>query len=137
MSGDPMHRLLCEAPEPKRQLRKHDHRLVQLVQKMRAPSIPTRLGVTGPWWRPGFGERPRSVTTTADGDASLIELRAGVARLEWRNQRLTAVQRKLFASCGPSIRTSRACGDSNSSSVPDRAPVAIGFPATKIAPTSE
>ncbi len=82
--------------EPKRHLRIYDHRLVQLVQDAGDPTIAVRLGVprsTAAGW---IRRAPRSVTATADGDASLAELRRRVARLEKRNQRLTAVLRVLF-----------------------------------------
>lgn len=82
--------------EPKRHLRIYDHRLIQLVQETRDPTIATRLGVprsTAAGW---LRRAPRSITVAADGDASLAELRRSLARLENRNQRLTAVLRVLF-----------------------------------------
>jgi len=83
--------------ESKRHLRIYDHRLVQLVQETRDPSIATRLGVPRSTVAGWLRRAPRSVTTSAEGDASLTELRARVARLRKRNQRLTAVLRILFA----------------------------------------
>ncbi len=82
--------------ESKRHQQIYDHRLVQLVQETRDPTIATRLGVprsTAAGW---LRRAPRSITVAADGDASLAELRCSVARLEKRNQRLTAVMRVLF-----------------------------------------
>src|SRR5262245_17473041 len=83
--------------EPKRLLRIYDHRLMQLVQESRDPTIATRLGVprstVAGWLRRGR----RSVTTADLGDAELSELRARVARLEGPNRRLLAVLRVLFA----------------------------------------
>ncbi len=83
--------------EPKRHLRIYDHRLVQLVQETGDPTITTRLGVPRSTVAGWLRRAPRLVTTAAEGDASLAELRRSVARLQKRNQRLTAVLRVLFA----------------------------------------
>ena len=83
--------------EPKRQLRIYDHRLVQLVQETGDPTIAVRLGVprstAAGWTR----RARRTITSAVEADAPLAELRRRVARLEKRNQRLTAVLRVLFA----------------------------------------
>jgi hypothetical protein len=83
--------------EPKRHLRIYDHRLVHLVQETRDPTIATRLGVPRSTVAGWLRRAPRSVTTTAEGEASLTELRVRIARLEKRCRRLVAVLRILFA----------------------------------------
>lgn len=83
--------------EPKRQLRIYDHRLVQVVQATGDPTIATRLGVPRSTVADWLHRAPRSVTTTADGDASLADLRRRDARVQKRNQRLTADLRVLYA----------------------------------------
>jgi len=82
--------------EPRRRLRIYDHRLVQLVQETRDPSIATRLGVPRSTVAGWLCRAPRTVTAVADDDASLDELRRRVARLEKRNTRLAAVLRVSF-----------------------------------------
>jgi hypothetical protein len=77
--------------EPKRHLRIYDHRLVQLVQETRDPSIATRLGVPRSTVAGWLRRAPRPVTTSADEDASLAEMWRRVARLEQRNRRLSSV----------------------------------------------
>lgn len=79
--------------DPKRRFRIYDHRLVQLVQATGDPTIATRLGVPRSTVAGWLQRAPRLVTTAAEGDASLAELRRRVARLERRNQRLTALLR--------------------------------------------
>ena len=80
----------------KRHLRIYDHRLVELVQQTRDPSIATRLGVPRSTVAGSLRRSLRSVTTCAEEDATLTELRARVAQLKRRNQRLAAVLRILF-----------------------------------------
>lgn len=83
-------------PAPRRQ-RSYDHRLVQLVQETRDPTIATRLGVprsTAAGW---VRRAPRPVTSARGLDASETELRSRVARLEQRLCRQTAVLRVFVA----------------------------------------
>jgi len=82
--------------EPNRHLKIYDHRLVQLVQQTRDPSIATRLGVPRTTVAGWLRRAPRAVTTAARGDASLEDLRRYLVRLATRNRRLTAVLRVLF-----------------------------------------
>jgi predicted RNase H-like nuclease (RuvC/YqgF family) len=70
---------------------------VQVLQETRDSSIATRLGLPRSTVAGWLRRAPRSVTTTAEGDVSLTELRAQVMRLKKRNRRLAAVLRLLFA----------------------------------------
>jgi transposase InsO family protein len=83
--------------EAKRHQRTYDHRLVHLVQQTGDPTIATRLGVPRSTVAGWLRRAPRPVTTVAGGDASSVELRARLARLEKRYRRLAAVLRVLFA----------------------------------------
>jgi len=81
----------------KRIQRIYDHRLVELVQQTGDPSIATRLGIPRSTVAGWLRRAPSPVTTAGTADDSMAELRAKVARLEERNERLSAVLRSLFA----------------------------------------
>ena len=80
----------------RRRLRIYDHRLIQLVQESRDPTIATRQGVprsTATGW---LKRAPRSVTAAPAPDASVHELQRRLARVEERCRRLASVLRLLF-----------------------------------------
>ena len=81
----------------RRRQRSYDHRLVQLVQEARDPTIATRLGVPRST-ATGWVKRAPRVVTTAETDESVrAALEARVARLERRNEVLAAFIRVLLA----------------------------------------
>ena len=74
----------------------YDHRLIQLVQETRDPSIATTMGIprstVAGWLKRG----PRPVTTAPAPDATVHELQRKLARVEKRCRRLASVLRLLF-----------------------------------------
>ena len=81
-----------------RRLRIYDHRLVRLVQETGDTTIATGIGVPRSTVAGWLKRAPRAITTDPGlDDASEIELRVRIAKLEKRVDRLSAVLRIFFA----------------------------------------
>jgi len=81
-----------------RRLRIYDHRLVRLVQETGDTTIATGIGVPRSTVAGWLKRAPRAITTDPGlDDASEIELRVRIAKLEKRVDRLSAVLRIFLA----------------------------------------